>query len=195
MFYQKLLSLCSERGIRITSLISELHISSGNLSKWKAGNNPKSDTLLKIADYFNVTTDYLLGKEEESERTEVFSPERLQEAMGGMSCEELAEKFDGSAKIISLYLDGKRKPSKATLHLMAIYLGVNPEWLYGLDGVPKYKNPAPADVDDILSALIHNFEQLNREGRERLVETSDDMVSSGKYIKSDRNQLGKAKDA
>ena len=41
------------------------------------------------------------------------------------------------------------------------------------------------------STLLHNFDQLNQEGQERLVETSDDMVSSGKYIKSDPAGLGK----
>ena len=45
------------------------------------------------------------------------------------------------------------------------------------------------------STLLHNFDRLNQEGQERLVETSDDMVSSGKYIKSDPAKLGKAKGA
>ena len=43
--------------------------------------------------------------------------------------------------------------------------------------------------DDLRSILIRNFDQLNQEGQERLVETSDDMVSSGKYIKNDSHQL------
>ena len=43
--------------------------------------------------------------------------------------------------------------------------------------------------DDLRFILVHNFDQLNQEGQERLVETSDDMVSSGKYIKNDSHQL------
>lgn len=43
--------------------------------------------------------------------------------------------------------------------------------------------------DDLRSILIRNFDQLNQEGQERLVETSDDMVCSGKYIKNDSHQL------
>lgn len=60
------------------------------------------------------------------------------------------------------------------------------------------KSPGTAETapgDDLLSILIQNFDKLNQEGQERLVETSDDMVSSGKYIKSDKNQLGKAQGA
>lgn len=195
MFYNRLLSLCSENEVRITKVILDLGMGTGNLSSWKSGNIPKADTLARLADYFGVSVDYLLGQDEESERAKGFLPERLKEAINGMDCEELYQKFHYKPKIISDYLEGKRKPLNAILFQIATDLGVNPEWLYGHEGAPKYKNPVPADVDDLLSTLIHNFEQLNREGRERLVETSDDMVSSGKYIKSDKNQLGKEEGA
>lgn len=40
-------------------------ISTSTLSEWKNGSyTPKADKLQKIADYFNVTVDYLLGNEE-----------------------------------------------------------------------------------------------------------------------------------
>lgn len=42
-----------------------------NVTKWKNGNTPKSDTVQKIADYFNVSTDYLLtGKEPDNAHPE-----------------------------------------------------------------------------------------------------------------------------
>ncbi|MCI9222635.1 MAG: hypothetical protein HFF22_04605 [Oscillospiraceae bacterium] len=52
---------------------------------------------------------------------------------------------------------------------------------------------APGEV--LRSTLMHSFDLLNQEGKEKLVDTADDMVHSGKYIKSDPVQLGKAKDA
>lgn len=54
---------------------------------------------------------------------------------------------------------------------------------------------APGEADILRSTLLRNFDQLNQEGQERLVETSDDMVASGKYIKSNPDNLGKAKNA
>ena len=40
-------------------------ISTGSLSDWKKGrSSPKADKLQKIADYFGVTVDYLLGNEQ-----------------------------------------------------------------------------------------------------------------------------------
>lgn len=62
MFYSRLNALCAERGVKITNVIAEMGMGSGNLSKWKAGGVPKGDTLSKLADYFHVSTDYLLGR-------------------------------------------------------------------------------------------------------------------------------------
>lgn len=58
------------------------------------------------------------------------------------------------------------------------------------------ESPDTAETEEDLWAILEwNFKQLNLEGQERLVETSDDMVNSGKYIKTDKNQLGKAQGA
>lgn len=63
MFYERLCELCKEIGMAPSTFIEkEIGMSKGNVSKWKEGKSPKSDTLQAIADYFDVTTDYLLGK-------------------------------------------------------------------------------------------------------------------------------------
>lgn len=61
MFFERIKALCDERGIKITNLLSELGMSPGNLTRWKNGTVPDGNTLVKLAQYFNVTTDYLLG--------------------------------------------------------------------------------------------------------------------------------------
>ena len=66
-----------------------------------------------------------------------FSPARLKEAMAGMSNIDLAEKLGCARSNISMYLSGERTPSKMTIQLISIYLGVNPAWLMGFD-MPKY---------------------------------------------------------
>ncbi len=65
MFYERLKLLCAEKGIKLTNLIQELGMSSGNMNKWKNGVVPKGNTLSKLADYFNVSVDYLIGKTDE----------------------------------------------------------------------------------------------------------------------------------
>ncbi len=62
MFYERLTSLCAERGIKVTNVVTELRMGSGNLSNWKSGRMPRGESLSKIADYFHVSTDYLLGR-------------------------------------------------------------------------------------------------------------------------------------
>lgn len=104
------------------------------------------------------------------------------------------------------YKKGYEGMKISTLRLLASYFNtVLDFWIqdditdpnYG-KGVFSEKSPGGAeDVegDALRSILVRNFDQLNQEGQERLVETSDDMVSSGKYIKSSKNQLGKAQGA
>lgn len=69
-------------------------------------------------------------------------------------------------------------------------LGVS---LEKLNGMPEKLDRQDSEPNPLRSTLLQNFDQLNQEGQERLVETSDDMVSSGKYIKTSANQLGNAK--
>lgn len=65
----------------------------------------------------------------------IFS-DRLREAMGDMSAIELADKLGCNKSVISLYLSKQRVPSKMAIQLLALVLGVNPAWLFGLDA-PK----------------------------------------------------------
>lgn len=67
MFFEILKDLCSERGTTITGLTAELGISRSNVTNWKNGSVPKSDIIGKIANYFNVSADYILGNEQKKE--------------------------------------------------------------------------------------------------------------------------------
>ena len=65
MFYEQLKKLCEENNKKITPFVKELGISEGSIGNWKKGGTVNSDIIIKIATYFNTTTDYLLlGKEE-----------------------------------------------------------------------------------------------------------------------------------
>lgn len=61
MFYDNLNALCKSKGITVTSLLKELNISTSKGTAWKNGSAPKGDILSKLAVYFDVSTDYLLG--------------------------------------------------------------------------------------------------------------------------------------
>ena len=64
MFWDIYSDLCAKRGLSANYVAKELSISSGTITGWKQGRVPQNATLKKIADYFGVTTEYLLEKEE-----------------------------------------------------------------------------------------------------------------------------------
>jgi transcriptional regulator with XRE-family HTH domain len=56
--------LCKEKNVRPADVSKETGISKTTFSAWKAGTySPKLDKMQKIADYFNVSIDYLAGNE------------------------------------------------------------------------------------------------------------------------------------
>ena len=64
MFYEIVNNLCKERKTTITKMSEEIGLSNAAATSWKKGAIPKSSTLEKISAYFGVSTDYLLGKED-----------------------------------------------------------------------------------------------------------------------------------
>ena len=89
--YELLLELCEKRGISITNLCLEITGSRGNLNTWKKGNiNPVS--LTKIADYFNVSTDYLLGRTDNPNGSYVNGDNSFQNVVGNNSSVTITDK-------------------------------------------------------------------------------------------------------
>lgn len=65
-FFERYEELCAEKGIKPQNaeMIKIAGVSSGAISGWKKGSLPKGDVLCRLAKFFNVTTDYLLGLNE-----------------------------------------------------------------------------------------------------------------------------------
>lgn len=61
--YEIIKELAREKKISIRQLEIDLGFSNGYFSKWKKV-SPNSEGLQKVADYFNVSVDYLLGRTE-----------------------------------------------------------------------------------------------------------------------------------
>lgn len=63
MFYDKYANLCKEKGISPSKAAEEIGINKASVTNWKKrGYTPRAEILHRIADYFGVTVDYLLGK-------------------------------------------------------------------------------------------------------------------------------------
>lgn len=64
MFWNNFVTLCSENNTNPTAIANALGVAIGSITKWKKGAVPRETTLLKIAAYFGVSVDYLLGNSE-----------------------------------------------------------------------------------------------------------------------------------
>lgn len=62
-FYNVIKQCCKQKGFTLSELVKALNLSTGMPSKWKKGLIPNGETLIKLADYLDVSIDYLLGRE------------------------------------------------------------------------------------------------------------------------------------
>lgn len=117
MFWEKFVSLCAEKGVSPNSVCAELGLSNATATKWKNGAIPRNTTLKKVADYFGVTSDYLLGNVR-LDLQHFASPSPVDEAMA---------KLTASIQQVTDELDKQKKP----------VLGLNPKLSSLIDSMSK----------------------------------------------------------
>ena len=94
---------------------------------------------------------------------------------------------------LSQYLSGKTEPGQKKLFILGKALGVNPTWLLGLD-VPKEDEESPAPqttlprqtgkhlfLSPTQEKILYNCRQLNETGQKKILDFSDDLISSNNY--------------
>ena len=101
MFFDRLKKLCDQKGISTYKACTDIGLNRAAVAKWKNGSIPGGATAAKLANYFGVTTDYLLGKETEKSPTE----QTLDE---------------GTQKLIAAILELPPEKQKALADLMGI---------------------------------------------------------------------------
>lgn len=80
-FWDNFVKLCNENGKKPNPVAKELGISSGSVTGWKNGVLPRDTAVRKIADYFGVSVDYLLGKTDQKEKPLIDADEELTECV------------------------------------------------------------------------------------------------------------------
>lgn len=65
MYYQNFEELCKQRNIKPNKVSKETGVSTATLTSWKQGKyTPKPDKLKLIADFFNVSLEFLMRNED-----------------------------------------------------------------------------------------------------------------------------------
>lgn len=62
MFWENYVELCIKNNTSPNAVAKAIGISSASVTYWKNGSKPRDTALKKIANYFDVSTDYLLGR-------------------------------------------------------------------------------------------------------------------------------------
>lgn len=69
MFLDRLLSLCAKNNTDISNVLRALGLSTSKGTAWRKGSIPNGEILLMLAEYFNTSTDYLLGNTDDPRPT------------------------------------------------------------------------------------------------------------------------------
>lgn len=97
---EKIKYLCDEKKMTVAELERKTGISNGQIRKWDKS-TPGVDKLKKVADYFDVSTDYLLGRTEKkryyelTEKDERDIQKQLQKMIDGLNSKDGYAAFDG----------------------------------------------------------------------------------------------------
>lgn len=110
MFWEAYYSLCLKIKKSPNAVAKEIGCSSGAVTSWKQGKVPHHKTLLKIAGYFDVSVDSLLGETKKASGTSwrgiemTAAKAEVIDAVAGMSDEDLSR----MKKIIDAMFGGEK---------------------------------------------------------------------------------------
>lgn len=83
-FWERFYDLCLKHNTKPNAVCNTLGYSTATATHWKNGTIPKGEVLIKLADFFDCSVDFLLGRSEKSNNTNfrVFSttPEQRENA-------------------------------------------------------------------------------------------------------------------
>ncbi|RXV42213.1 transcriptional regulator [Enterococcus faecalis] len=110
--YERVKKLAAARKMSIAELERVLNLSNGMVSKWSKS-KPNSEPLSKVADYFDVSTDYLLGRTDlphgglTKEQREMTIEEAINSVMSHGGKEVTDNDREVLKRIAEAYLEGK----------------------------------------------------------------------------------------
>ena len=113
--YYIFVEVLQRNGVSTYQVSKATGIAQSVFSSWESGiGRPKADRLKRIADYFGVSTDYLLGWDEKAPAPE--EPEQEQDAIDAEFADRVSQLSEAGREALSRYLDlllkteGKESP-------------------------------------------------------------------------------------
>lgn len=106
--YDRIKALADTQKISIRRLEENIGFGNGTINRWRK-NTPGVDKLSKVADYFHVSIDYLMGRtEKQTESRQQTISEAIDTAMANDGKELDQHDKDVIKSLIEAYLDNKK---------------------------------------------------------------------------------------
>lgn len=195
MFKDKLKELRARNNLTQRELAQKLNLSYGTIAMYETGKrSPDYDTLNKIADLFNVSTDFLLGRDSSGFGTRL---KELREEKN-LTRDALAKKLNISYSAVSKYETNVRFPDKETLRQLADFFNITLDFLLGRTDDPTSSKVSssdkPVDIDAFVKKLkdkdgvmFHGApaDDLTRQAVLKSIENAIEMIETLKKKKKD----------
>ena len=148
--------LREEKGLKQEELAKEMSVSPSAIGMYETNKRePNNELTVKLANYFNVSTDYLLGK---------CNNEKLEQSVAlgfkdrlvllrkelGLTQEEFAEKIGYTRTAVSAWEIGRNEPSNSDTLKIANFFGVTTDYLLGKTDV----RDTGEQIDDVLNEAM-----------------------------------------
>lgn len=134
MLGEKIAEQRKKLGLSQEELAEKLNISQKSISKYELGNRkPQYKVLVRMAEYFGVTTDYLLGL---AKGGNTMLGKRINELRksSGMTQEEFGKKLGVIKQTVSSWENDLSEPNHAATIAIAKLFGVTTDYLLGVEG-------------------------------------------------------------
>lgn len=141
---KRLKALRKQKNLTQAELSLQLNVDTTLVGKWEIYNTtPSKETLRKLCELFNVSSDYLLGIDDNTSQFFISqSKNRIQKCRktNGLSQQELADLLNLSRSTIAMYETGASEPDYLSISKMAKLFNVCTDYLMGITNYPTIDN-------------------------------------------------------
>ena len=201
--YERFALLLAENNVTPYRVSKDTGIATATLSDWKNGRStPKNDKLQKIADYFNVSLDWLTGnsdyrnvqdliKSESNDNGYLAFSKRLNER--GVTAYKVSKETGVTQSTLSDWKRGRSTPKTDNMKKIADYFGVSIDYLMtgkesNDENTSTEKDYAKNETERKLLVLCRKANDVSEEEREDIInlfENTIDLYLKAKGIKGD----------
>lgn len=106
MLLERVDELVKEHAMTRAELERKLDLSQGSIRNWNKS-MPSVDKIQKVADYFDVSLDYLLGRSDSRKKTTKYTSDDLDKMLDNAMSFDGKPMTDHDREVIRAYLEGK----------------------------------------------------------------------------------------